>query len=221
VLLEKWQGNAIFEAIQEAGLDPGDFDFENSETEARISRRGSESYFIIGGGAGHYEGSYVVGDGPAWPYKVYSWPPLMERVGTWAASVRRDLETPDLWAEFRRAAESLGVAADAPIENTPFTEDEQRQIEGRLQELKEYVRTTYSLSGPQMQAVDAKLDYLVDASRRPGIGRSDWQLMLYGAVLGWILQTVLPPDVAKDILLMALRGLGQLLGYHIPELPSG
>jgi len=219
VLLEKEQRNAIFKAIQEVGLDPSEFDFDYGDAEGRISHRRSESYFMIGGDPGKYVGSYLFGEASLWPYEVYSWSAVEDRVRGWLADVKRDLETPDLWDELRRETELLGVASDQTSENTPFTPDEQAQIEKRLRELREYARTTYSLSEPQMQVLDAKLDYLVEATRRQG--RTDWFLLFYGAIFSYVLSAALPPETARDIAVMFLRGLAHLLGHHIPELPGG
>jgi hypothetical protein len=63
-LLQKWQRNDLFEAIQAVGLDPRDFDLADSGTEVQIKHKRSESIFIIGGGPGRYVGRYVVGDDP-------------------------------------------------------------------------------------------------------------------------------------------------------------
>ena len=55
-LLQKWQRNVLFEAIQAVGLDPRDFDLTDSGTEVQIKHKWSKSIFIIGGGPGHYVG---------------------------------------------------------------------------------------------------------------------------------------------------------------------
>jgi hypothetical protein len=62
--LQKWQKNHIFEAIQQAALDPREFDLNDDGAEVRIKHKWSESYFIIGGNAIRYFGRRVVGDAP-------------------------------------------------------------------------------------------------------------------------------------------------------------
>src|SRR5689334_12587207 len=136
--MPKWKRNQILEAIQDAGLDPRDFDFEDGDAEVRIKHKWSDSYFIVGGNPAHYVGSYVVGDAPAWPYDAYSWTAIIPRISRWLKEVKRDLETPDLWAELQHEAELLGGASNEDNENTPFTPEEQNEIVGRLQALVEY-----------------------------------------------------------------------------------
>jgi hypothetical protein len=215
--MQKWQKNQIFEAIQSVGLDPSEFDLDDNNAEVRIKHKWSESCFIVGGNSGHYVGSSVVGDAPAWPYEVYSWQALISRVGRWLGEVKHDLETPDLWAELRREAELLGAGSVEVTENTRFTLHEQKEIAGRLQEMAEYAKRNYSLSNAQMRVLEAKIEYLIDAARR--LGRIDWRNVLAGAILGFIVTAALPPESAHHILLTLLRAIGHL--YGLPELPSG
>jgi hypothetical protein len=169
---QKWQKNQIFEAIQTAGLNPKEFDLQDQDAEVRIKHKWSASCFTIGGDAGHYVGHYVVGDAPDWPIAdVYSWQGLIQRMSHWLNEVKRDLETPDSWAELELDAKLLGGNSDDITENMPFTLDEQREIAERLRELAEQTRRAYSLSEAQTRVLNAKLDYLVGAAGR--LGRID------------------------------------------------
>lgn len=216
--LNKFKANEIFTAITAAGLDPREFDIEDSETEARIKRRWSESYFIVGGAPGHYVGHYVAENwGVDWPYDVSNWEAVMQRVRNWLADVKLDLETPDLWAELRNEPELLGPAFDDAAENTPFTKDEQKEVARRLQELAEYARHTNRLSAAQMQVLNAKLDYLVSAAGR--LGRIDWRNAFVGAILGYAIAVALPLESTRLMLLTVLRGVVHL--YGLPALPGG
>ena len=215
--LQKPKRNDVYKAIEGVGLDPRDFDLDDVGAEVGIKHRWSESYFIVGGGPGHYKGTYVVGDAPEWPYEVYSWQALIPRIERWLGDVKRDLETPDLWAELRRDAELLGAASGGPAENTPFTPDEQEEIAGQLQALRDHVRRTYSLSEPQLRLLDEKLDYLVEATRR--LGRTDWRAVFVGVMCTFVLSAALPPQSAPHILLTLLHGIGHLYGF--PQLPGG
>jgi hypothetical protein len=195
MMLVKYQRNDIFRAIESAGLEPREFDLSDDDAEARIKHRWAESYFIIGGDAGHYAGHYVVGDGVDWPYEVYSWRALMERVSRWLGEVKHDLETPDLWAELRSDTELLVATSDETRENTPFTPAEQKEIARALQELGEDAKSTYALSAAQEQELDAKLDYLVDAAGR--LGRTDWRGVFVGVMLSLVLSGALPPESVR------------------------
>ena len=216
--LRKWQRNEILEAIQGVGLAPREFNLEDGDAETRIKHKWSESYFIVGGNAGHYVGHYVVGDASDWPYEVYSWETLMPRISRWLEEVKHDLETPDLWAELQREAALLGGASNEAKENTPFTTDEQKEIMGRLQELAEHLRR--SLSEPEIQILDAKLDYLIDAAGR--LGRIDWRNAFVGVALSYIVMLALPPESARSIFqtfVTLLRAISHF--YGLSQFPLG
>jgi hypothetical protein len=212
-MLQKFQRNYIFKAIQEAGLDPGQFDLDYSESEVRIKHRLSESHYLIGGRPGDYAVKSLVGDGGERPHQFYNWEPLISHIRLWLQVLKNDLDTPDLWAELQRDAELLGVGFNKVTDNTPFTADEQKEIAARLQELAKSARDTYSLSQEQIRALDAKMDYLITASGR--LGRKDWLTVYIGAILSFILGAALPSESVHGLLLTSLRAMGLLY----PELP--
>jgi hypothetical protein len=212
-LLQKWHTNDIYRAIEAAGLDPRQFDLNDSGAEVRVKHKLTESCFIVGGNLGHFVGRYVVGNGMDWPYEAYSWDAMMPRVQRWLQFVKLDLDTPDLWAELQREGELLIAGSNEVTENTPFTPEEQKEILGRLDELANYVRKTPSLSRAQMQALDEKLEYLVEASGR--LGRKDWLNAFIGVTLAFMLSAALAPESARAMFLTFLRAIGLLY----PELP--
>ena len=213
--LQKWQTNGIFETIRSVGLDPREFDLENSKVDARIKHKLSESYFFVGGDAGHYVGRSVVRDGVDRQFEEFSWQPLIARVRRWFEEVKRDLATPDLWAELQRETELLRGHSDDSTENTLFTPSEQSEIASRLQELRDRTKHAYSLSVAQMQILDTKIDYLTHAADR--LGRIDWRNAFVGVILGYLLVLALPPESAHDIVVQMLLAIGPFYGF--PALP--
>jgi hypothetical protein len=216
--LQKWKNNQIFEAIQRVGLDPREFEFEDGDAEVRLKHKWSTSYFIIGGDAGHYVGHYVVGDGPEWPYEVFSWDSLMMRASRWLGEVKLDLDTPDFWAQLMGEAELLGVASIEVNHNTPFTPEERNDIERLLRELQAKVTSTYSFRERDMEILNAKIDYLVDAAGR--LGRIDWRNIVVGAIVSYILTAGLSPETARSIFSIFIDFLRAIFGHGLPQLPS-
>jgi hypothetical protein len=216
MLLQKRRTNQIFEAIQSVGLNPQEFEFENRGTETRLKHKWSKSYFVIGGNAGHYVGRYVVGDAIDWPYEVYSWEPVMSRFSGWVKDVKDDLDTPDLWAELQRDARLLGGVSGEANKNTPFTSEEQKDIEERLREVEAHVRNTYSLTESDFNLLHKKIDYLVDAAGR--LNRIDWLNACAGALFGFILSVGLPPESIRPFMTDLLH---HLFEHGLPQLPIG
>jgi hypothetical protein len=214
--LQKRQKNHIFKAIESASLNPSEFEFNNSDTEALLKHKWSESFFVIGGNAGHYVGRCLVGDDVDWPYEMYSWEAVMSRFSRWVKEVKDDLDTPDLWAELQRDARLLGSVSGEASENRQFTSEEQKDIEQRLREVEALVRDTYSLSEAEMETLHRKIDYLVDAAGR--LGRIDWLNACAGAIIGLILSVGLPPESIRPFMTDLLH---YLFEHGLPQLPIG
>jgi hypothetical protein len=215
VHLEKFQSNAIFEEIVAGGLDPSECDLTEGDAEIRISHMPSGSYFVLGGNALAYSGSYVVGNSAvSWPYGPSNWLRVPEKVRRWAEEVRRDVETPDLWAELQREREILSGVRYQAVENTPFTLDEQAEIARQLREIKEDLKKTYSLSSEQMSRMEATLDQAEAASRH--IGRKDWLLLFTGVMftltVTLIATGLLPPEAVHHFFMMMFHDLDHLFG---------
>lgn len=181
VRLVKWQRNAIFEAVVAGGLDASECTLDYDDTSWRITHVPSGSYFLLEGNPGHYNGTAVVGDAPPWPSESYSWGKVEERVQGWAEDVKRDVDTPDLWAELQRELELVTSARYDDIENTPFTPDEQAEIAEQLRQLKDFLKEKYALSEAQTLSLEARFDDLEAAAGR--IGRKDWRLLFLGGIL--------------------------------------
>jgi hypothetical protein len=225
--MQKWQKNAILRAIQRSGLDPQQFIFEEFERSGSIPRhstvkhRWSPSRFDIDDdrNRGHgykYEIKSIIAGGQEHSSSAEYWWTLLSQVRRWSRSVKTDIKTPDLWAELEGEAGLLRAASEDVSENTPFTSEEQKEIATRLSAWAAHAQRTHSLSSAQMQSLQMKLDYLVDASRR--FGRKDWLNLCAGTIVAYIFTASLPPDAAREMFLGMLRAVGHL--YGLPLLPS-
>jgi hypothetical protein len=219
VQLDKFQKNAIFLAITEAGLAPVDFELslDPYDGETLLDHKRSTALFLIGEkNLGKTSIAYEVADGPRQYLHVADWLPAAK---DWLTTLKRDLETPDLWAALQQQQTMLdGLSADSG-ENTPFTADEQQQIAQQLDEVRAYVKETYELSVDQRRLLEGQLDYLQDAASR--IGRIDWRNAVTGVLLGTVVNAALPGEAVRDALLMLLRSVGHMFGHPMPELPIG
>ncbi len=216
--LKKWQRNEVFQAVQQAGLSPEEFDFDLGEDESTLRHRPSGAYFVFGGFAGKYSSHYFAGEGPPEARTDLSQYGLMQQLNLWLSQVKQDISTPDLWAQLQGQAKLLATISDEAIDNTSFTPEEREEIAGQLRELRDYVTRTHSLSAAQARLLDEKLVYLVDASRR--VGRKDWLLMAAGVMLSFVLGAALPPDAVSDVLATLLTSIGHVLGHGPLGLPG-
>jgi hypothetical protein len=97
--------------------------------------------------------------------------------------VECNLKTPDLWAELQRRSAAFPCHF--------------------LQRIRPSLRTSKTRSQRDfghwgMRALDARLDYLVNAARR--LGRKDWLNVCAGAIRGLILTVALPREATRGAL---------------------
>lgn len=211
IALNKDQRNAVLAAIRDARLVPEEFDCVGA-VGTRLCHLPTGAYFVVEGVAGAYSSQYSAGDGPVEQREGLSEYRLMQQVDLWLAKLKRDIDTPDLWAELRRERELLAAASDVSIENTPFTPAEQEDIAEQIRDIKDYLIRTHALSEAQV----ARLDYLIDASGR--VGRKDWFLMAASVILGYVVMAVLPQAAAVHVLGTLLLSVGHVLGGEPPPL---
>jgi hypothetical protein len=114
----------------------------------------------------------------------------------WLDDLKRELETPDLWAA-GFTANPATFSVPPPVENSPFTAAEQQQLRDQLDQILGAILTTQDLTDDQARIVRADLDYLKGAVGR--IGRWDWLQVVIGTVGGWVLTSALPPDKVSEI----------------------
>jgi hypothetical protein len=217
VALKRWQRNEIFKAVQAAGLSPEEFGWDVGADESSLRHLPSGAYFVFGGVAGNYVSRYQAVDGPVEERTELSQYRLMQQVEFWLGAVKREIETPDLWAQLQREAELFGPVSDDAMGNTSLTTAEQKDIAGKLRELKDYISRTYSLSELQTQRLEEKFDYLTAAASR--VGRKDWLFLAAGVMVSYFVEMALPPEVAKGILKTLLASIGNILGSGPLGLP--
>ena len=217
VALRKHQRNDVFKAIRGAGFSPEDFGFEwaTSADESSCRHLQSGSRFVVWGVAGDYNTWWSAGDEPVWERDKLSWTGVMKQVEFWLSAVKRDVETPDLWAQLQRERELVAAVSDQANDNTPFTAAEREEIAEQLRELKDHLGRVHSLSEEQARLLDERIAYLVDAASR--VGRKDWLLIAAGVIFSYVLAAALPPDSATHIVGTLLTSIGHILwGGHPP-----
>jgi hypothetical protein len=216
--LPKSLTNDVIEAIRSSGLDPYIFKYSDNEDEYRIRHPSSGSYFAFRLEGGTFPISYLIaGEVTEQKFDAYIWPKVIDHVNEWATRVKKDLETPDLWAELQREPKLLGVGPDLHIENTPFTPEEKKEITELLQKGGEYVEQTYPLSDSERLEWRAQLAYLTEAVHR--LGRRDWRGLLISTLIEFVFYVAPEPAAARDMVFTFLKATGHFFGTHLPELP--
>jgi hypothetical protein len=224
--LTRIQRNQVFEAIAASNLDPAECRLEevplgSAIYEIRHNDSGSTFIFseaLVGSGLG-YRVRYDVHDGNRYTYDTgYEIRNLTPNITRWANEVQLVVGTPDLWAEMRRSRELMTDIQQTDSRNTPFTEDEQRQIAAQLRDIAEQLKGQYELTDEQTEKIDQWRDEATEGSTR--LGRKDWRLLVYGSIVNLVLTDVLTPGVARHAFILLVQGIAHLFGGGPPQILS-
>lgn len=144
---------------------------------------------------------------------AYSWNLVLVR---WVGLLRKEIDTPDLWAAIASGQSSVMQATATASENTPFTAPERAQVAMFLGEIRTYIQASAGLPPDRFNIVVEKLAYLEQAADR--MGRKDWLNLFLGVLFSMALQVGMEKSVFQDLLSVAGQLFRQFL-QHIILLP--
>jgi hypothetical protein len=219
-MLTTRQRNEIFETIAASGLDPASCELADHDfgvgSQVDLLHPPTRSRFITWHPQRFdmYSATVYVSNAQQVGCASVSWAELLVTLAAWAAEVRCEMDTPDLWAELTRVPQVLAASQATDASNAPFTPDEQSEIARRLDEIKKFVRERFELTDEQLAVIDQRLDDAEEASKR--LGRKDWVAMFYGAVMSTFMTDAVPPNVIQTVLITVVHGIAHIFGFGGP-----
>ena len=221
VTLARYQKDEVFQAIQAHGLQPSEFSW-NEEASTQVND--TTISVIVYKPTGHYfrfdrsptgipTGSYSPGQ--AFTIEEYS-PGLytkafpIDSLNTWLSCLKREVESPDFWQTISQEKDLIAASSGENLTDTPFSVNETTQVTKCLYEIKHYLITTQQLSKEQQSKIEARLNYLEEASTR--LARKDWLNILIAQLIAIAIELGLRGDSTHDLLTFAAQIVRQLLG---------
>ena len=231
-MLNKRERNRLYQLIAESEFEPTEFDLDDEGDKATVTHNSGSVFefslrarndnplkeFGIDDISYEYKFSVVEGNsetGSSSSIRLVS----TLHVPTWLKEIRLTVGVPDYWDEMKRGQQLLAkIQKDSA--NTPFTQDEQRQIAAQLQEIKKQVREQFALASEQIAQVDEKLDEVAEASTR--MGRKDWLIYFLGTITALIITATVTAGVGEHIFTIVIQGIAHLFtgGSKPPQIPS-
>jgi hypothetical protein len=209
------QRNAVFSLVVEVGLDPTQFEWKRSSSRktadlvvSRLHLRDTRYFFLFDFHRGQHYAIYSPGEDrlEAEDYPG-PWELQLEYVRRWLASLKTEIESPDLWAAITEPSGLVAAVADTGDDNGPFTHAERARIASSLEEIKQYLLSTQTQTSEQRAFVNARLDYLESAAHR--LGRKDWITLALGVMTNIVIGVALNPEAAREMFRLA----GQVLAW--------
>jgi hypothetical protein len=205
VELLRSQRNSLFDWVVQAGLSPLSFEINESDNNrVRIAMKNSGHYFV-------FKFFPVLNDttileiqfspGKSTQVASYSstkWEGLDNIFLEWLSFVKRETESPDKWLEMYEASKRVGWSTNDEA-NTLFTFNEFMDINIRIEQVKVKV-SQINIPPDQLGLLHSKLDYISEKAKT--LGRIDWKNLVIGTIIGYLVQTALPPETAKSVWLI-------------------
>jgi hypothetical protein len=219
MMLNKRERNKIYEEIVGKGHDPAEFNLEDTGSKVVIGHNsGSTFEFFMPRSlferiqADRYKYRYEyranVAEGVNQAGGADSMSSLEQSISYWLDEIRQTVGVPDFWAEMRRSREFAVDIQRVDTRNTPFTQDERRQIAAQLEAIKEQVKEQFDLTREQITHIEEWRNEAAEASEH--FGRKDWRILVYGTIVNLFVTDALPPEVARHILAMFIHVIADL-----------
>jgi hypothetical protein len=211
----------VHEILREIPLEPGEFSW-STETIAgahvvsRLNHRDGQYYFQFSS----YElNAWCVACPGMYRTMDYQHPKNWEEqegfLRTWAQCLKRELDTPDPWADLARHQLALDGELSGEMVNEPIPAVEAEQIGQALARLADTVTGELTLVDGQSLLVRTKLMYLAEAAKRE---RSrDWTYMTLGAWASLVTALSLSEERAARLGAMVRNELGPFISLLRPK----
>jgi len=128
------------------------------------------------------------------------WAVKLRLARVWLTELRKEVDTPDLWANIGQE-KALSTAAASDVDNRPFTASEQSLIATELDEIKAYLLEGQQFAADQAETIEREFAYLKESAKR--LGRKDWLNILLGGLFGLAVTLALDPEKARGLLQLA------------------
>jgi len=222
-LLLRTQKNKIFECVQEAGLNPLNFEWveENTECNEKIIYHVSivrylhtDFYFKFDRDQFEY---FYCKSHPSTrdltvmlSYHKLDWQTALFTFKEWLSRLKEQ-EVPDLWEQVKEYAPDVAFIGTAEIPNTPFSYSEAENIIETVDRARAQIERNFDLRPDQLTFIKREFEYLKEAAKSQG--RKAWRHTFIGVIVTIVMGLALSPEKTKllwDLLKSCFAGLLQL-----------
>jgi hypothetical protein len=204
--------NAVFEAVDRAGLDARAFEWRVLESYMEPSQFGanySEASQLHHCASGYFYtfGQYIDQFSPGPTDRIESaslyeysdsnkWRNRWSALTTWLERLKEELEAPDLWQEMlKERSLSVSTALLPPTEH--FTDADRRYLAESLRRIEADIGQQHQLTATQTQAIHDGFEEIKYAMDR--FGKKDWVSMATGLLFNVMVGVALSPSAARDL----------------------
>lgn len=224
-LLLKTQKNEVLEVIEKFGLNPSEFEWREIEKDpvyyaadagiiSALAHVSTEYKFEFDMRGDTIWATFSPGEeSPIGNRECRNWAEMLILVIEWIRNLKREIESPDLWAMIGEETKIVEVAGAAKTDQS-FTPEQQQEIHRAMAQIKRFLVEDHQYQDEQMQFISERLEYLELAAKRMSV--KDWLHTAIGVLFTIVIGLGLEPDRARELFSFAGNALSQLLGKFLP-----
>ena len=194
------QKNQVYEAIEDAGLSPSMFRFNDpidpdGTTYLRFKKSDYRFDFANSRDGGHFA-RYLPGyDTPYEDQSAGTWTSQLVNVRRWLGYLMRELEAPDKWKLLEEELRNFNFE-DIKYTDAKFTHQEFKLLEIRIEEFKNKI-SKLDLLEEQVEKINHKLDHLLKLAEN--MNKIDWKELFIGSMMSLFIQLSISPAAGQAI----------------------
>jgi len=226
-LLLRTQTNKIYECIQDAGLDPLNFELGEESSEVGSEYKPVSTYPVSIVRYLHTDFYFKFDRSPfedffckshpstrdltiKSPSYKFDWEGALVSFREWLLRLKEQ-EVPDLWEQLEEYAPDETFFNIEELSNVPFSNYEAEKVTASLDKLHIDIKINFNLNARRSLFVERRIEYLKEASNR--LGRKDWMHIAIVVIMHIAVSLALSPDKAKllwDFVRSCFTGILQL-----------
>ncbi len=216
------QKNRVYELLRQNGLEPGEFCWAKEEIAgsfvvSRLNYREGEYYFQF---TSHEVNSWCTACPGQFRTLDHEYPKNWDEqeavVTKWIQCLKREIASPDPWAELAKYKVALKVRAIEADCNEAISAVEAEEIGEGLKRLADGLVRDLKLGGEDVTLVRSKLGYLAQAARREK--SVDWVYTALGVCASLGAALVLPESTVVALWQALQKEVGQFI--HLTNSPG-
>ncbi|OEU49714.1 MAG: hypothetical protein BA861_11140 [Desulfobacterales bacterium S3730MH5] len=218
-VLLKTQKNELFRIIEEVGLDASNFDWieerieepERDHVISKLAYRGSAYFYGFDVTFARYLCRKCPGlQQPTGLAKFSGWSSVVANFTQWAKRVKKEIDTPDLWAEAQKYQSIFSLPVQDQTDRIPFSHTESEQIASALEEVERRIIDEFAPRADKIQFIQSKRSYL-DSRAKRGYPRVDWMNLLMATTISIAASLSLSREQAHQLLRFQKEALAPVI----------
>ncbi len=220
------QKNDVFRIVENAGFDPGDFEWQVASVpgphtvDALVHRAHDEFSFAFDINIARNRslvpelepdrisyfspGAEVIREAVG----CHGWDEQLRLAARWLHTLRREVDAVSLWDTL--GSETTRQIAAANLSNRPLTREERKVVEVQAEQVRAYLRAHVN-DRETLARLEKKVDELLDASKRLGI--KDYAMVSLGLLMSMAVGAAFTGAQAQAFVNLFYSGVRLLLGH--------